>query len=142
MLTRWLQESSTFRRCSMDRSMAEEMYKEHILDLYKNPHNIGSIEHPTHTHTAHNPVCGDEITVQLIIKEDRVHDVKFSGKGCAIHMAAASLMTDAIKLKSVEEVKQMNSSDMLELLQIPISPGRLKCALLSWEAVQESVKKC
>lgn len=126
----------------MDRTFAEEMYKEHVLDLYKNPHNFGKLEDASHTHTDHNPVCGDEITMQLIIKDNIVHKVKFSGKGCAIHMAAASLLTDRIKGKSVEEVKQISSKEMIELLKIPISPGRLKCALLSWESLQGVVKKC
>ncbi|MFT4303697.1 MAG: Fe-S cluster assembly sulfur transfer protein SufU [Candidatus Woesearchaeota archaeon] len=124
----------------MDRSFAEEMYKEHILDLYKHPHNFGVIDNPTHKHVGHNPLCGDEITMQLIIKNEVVEDVKFNGKGCAIHMAAASLLTDEIKGKKVEEVKKMSSQDMLNMLMIPISPGRLKCALLSYESLQNSFK--
>lgn len=124
----------------MDRLLAEEMYKTHILDLYKSPRNKGIIEHPTHTHTAHNPVCGDTITIYLVVKEGIVYAVKFNGNGCAIHTAAASLLTDAIKGKSVDEIKSMTAKDMLDLLKIPISPGRVKCALLSWEAVQKSIR--
>lgn len=126
----------------MDRTFAEEMYKTHILDLYKNPHNYGTLDQATHEHTNHNPVCGDEITLQLIIKENHIHTVKFSGNGCAIHMASASLLTDYIKGKHIEDVLRISSRDVLEMLKIPISPGRLKCALLAWESIQNAVKKC
>jgi len=124
----------------MDEALAREMYKEHILDLYKHPHNFGKLEDSTNQHRSHNPLCGDDITIQLAVKEGKVEDVKFLGRGCAISMASASLLTDEVKGKSVEEVKAITKEEILEMLEIPIGPVRLKCALLCWEALQEAVK--
>ena len=119
--------------------MDREMYQEHILDAYKHPSNFGKLEGRTNEHKSYNPLCGDDITIQLIIKDGKIEDVKFEGKGCAISMASASFLTDAIKGKSVKEVKAMKKEDILEMLQIPIGPVRLKCALLPLEAVHEAI---
>jgi nitrogen fixation protein NifU and related proteins len=118
---------------------AREMYKEHILDLYKHPLNFGHLEYATHKERKHNPLCGDDITIELMIKDDKVEDVKFSGKGCAISMASASLLTDAIKGKTVSEVKEFTSEELIELLEIPIGPVRVKCALLSLEVAHKAI---
>ena len=125
----------------MDDVLAREMYKEHILDLYKYPHNFGKLEEASHSHRSYNPLCGDDITIQLVITEGKVEQVKFLGRGCAISMASASLLTDEIKGKTVEEVQSLTQEDILEMLQIPIGPVRMKCALLCWEALQEAVVK-
>ena len=128
----------------MDEPLAREMYQEHILDAYKYPSNFGTLENATHTHREHNPLCGDDITIQLVIEENKVKSVKFKGRGCAISMASASFLTDMIKGKTKEEISQLNKDHILELLQIPIGPVRLKCALLSLETVQKAlqVEKC
>ena len=125
----------------MDRTLAEEMYKEHVLDLYQNPHNYHELENATHTHFDVNESCGDEITIELIIENNVVKDAAFKGKGCAIHMASASLITDAIKDKTIEDIEKITPEDMLDLLKIPISPGRLKCALLALESIKNAVRK-
>jgi len=125
----------------MDEALAREMYKEHILDLYKYPHNFGKLEEASHFHRSYNPLCGDDITIQLVIKDGKVEQVKFLGRGCAISMASASLLTDDIKGKSIEEVRAITKEAILEMLEIPIGPVRLKCALLCWEALQEAVVK-
>lgn len=117
-----------------------EMYIEEILDLYKNPHNYGKIENPTLTIKQANPLCGDEITLYLEIKGNKIFDVKFLGKGCAISIAGASLITDKIKGMTINEVKELSKEDLLDLLAIPISPARIKCALLSLEAVKGAIK--
>jgi len=122
-------------------NFSEEMYKEHILDLYKNPRNFGKIENPTHTHSENNPLCGDEITIQLVITGNKVDEIKFLGKGCAISMASASLLTEKAKGINVDEIKNLNKENVLDLLKIPISYGRLKCALLSLEALKRSISK-
>ncbi len=117
-----------------------EMYKEHILDLYKYPHNFGVLEKPTHKFHEFNPLCGDDITLFLIVKNNKIENVSFTGKGCAISMASSSLLTDFIKGKSLSEVKQISSQDLIDMLHIPISHVRLKCALLPLDALNKSIK--
>ena len=117
-----------------------EIYKEHILDLYKNPHNKGNLKNPTHEASKKNSLCGDEIKIQLIIKKNRVSNVKFNGQGCAISQASASLLTDKIKELSVEQIKKLNKEDLLDMLKIPISYTRIKCTLLPLEAVKGALE--
>jgi len=118
-----------------------DMYTEMILDLYKNPRNKGALKNPTHESKKINPLCGDELCLQLIIDDQKIKEVKFQGQGCAISQAAASLLTDKIKNISVDEAKHLNKETVLELLHIPISPARLKCALLSLDALQGALNK-
>ena len=120
---------------------AREMYKEHILDHYKHPHNFGELNEPTMTHHEHNPLCGDDITIEIRVEDKKISDVAFHGHGCAISMASASLVTDKIKGMTLKEVKKLSKEDVLELLAIPISQVRLKCALLSLEVMQKAVNK-
>jgi len=117
-----------------------DMYTENILDLYKNPHNKGNLENPTNESSNINPLCGDEITIQLNIEDNKIQGVKYHGQGCAISQASASLVTDKIKNMTIEDVKTLNKDDILEMLHIPISPGRLKCALLSLDTVKGALK--
>jgi|SRR3989344_7570251 len=117
-----------------------EIYKEHILDLYKNPSNKGNLENPTHEFVKSNPLCGDEIRIQLIIKNKKVTNVKFDGEGCAISQASASLLTDKIKNLSMNEIKKFSKKEILDLLKIPISYTRIKCALLPLDAIKEALE--
>jgi len=109
----------------------DDFYRENILDHYKNPRNAGHLEHATTTADGVNPLCGDELSVELEIEGDTVQDVRFNGRGCAISQAAASMISDVVKGKTVTEVRALGSEDVLEELGIPLSPIRLKCALLS-----------
>ncbi len=118
---------------------AREMYQEHILDLYKNPHNFGRLGAAAMQEKGYNPLCGDEVIMQLIIKGGKVADIKFLGRGCAISIASASLLTDFIKGKTVEEVKRLRAEDLIQMLEIPISPVRMKCALLCLETLHRIV---
>ena len=123
----------------MENMLSEEMYRENILELFRNPLNFGSLPNATHTHREYNPLCGDDLSIQLIIKDDKVEHVKFHGKGCAISIAAASMLTDKIKGMAVSQVRTLQKEDILNMLQIPLSPVRLKCALLSLEVLQKAV---
>ncbi len=123
----------------MDDVLSRQMYQENILEHYKKPQNFGHLAKPTHLYHSHNPLCGDDLTIEIAVVDGKVSDVRFSGVGCAISVASASMLTDEIKGKSVEAVMQMTKDDVLELLQIPIGPVRLKCALLSLETVQKAV---
>lgn len=124
----------------MEQGIPSDMYREHIMDLYKNPSNFGIMKNPTHKKTEYNSLCGDEITVQLRVKNGKIKDVKFNGSGCVISMVSASLLTEKIKGMSAEEIKELNNKDILELLKIRISPARIKCALLPLEATKRALR--
>ena len=116
------------------------LYTEIILDLYKNPVNKGKIDNPTHEFFKNNPLCGDEIKIQLVINDNIIKEVKFQGIGCAISQASASLLTDKIKNMDMEKVKNLNKDDVLEMLHIPISQPRLRCALLPLDALRGALE--
>ncbi len=121
--------------------MDDELYRENILDHYKHPHNwsppapeLGHFDLEFHDL---NPLCGDELTVRLAVAKDgRIQDVRFSGHGCAISQAAASMASDEIKGMDVAEVLKLDRSFVLELLGIDISATRIKCALLSLKVLK------
>ena len=109
----------------------DDLYRENILDHYKNPRNSGHLEHPTAQADGVNPLCGDELHVELMVEDGVVTDVRYHGRGCAISQAAASMLSDQIKGRPVAEVQALGKDDVLEELGIPLTPIRLKCALLS-----------
>jgi nitrogen fixation NifU-like protein len=118
----------------------ELMYQENILDHYKNPRNFGRIENATVHHHEYNPLCGDEIDMFLVIdKNKKIVDVKFNGHGCAISQASASMLTEEIKGKTVNKLKKITKETILNTLGIPISPVRLKCALLCLDTLRNSI---
>jgi nitrogen fixation NifU-like protein len=115
----------------------DQLYREFILDHYKNPRNFGELEGATHHFHDTNPLCGDEITMYLLVGEDgKVHDVHFTGRGCAISQASASLLTEDVKGKPLDELKGYDKDQVLANLGIPISPARVKCALLSLKTLK------
>ena len=114
----------------------DDMYRDYILDHYKNPRNAGELPGATNTYRDSNPLCGDEISMALLIDDDRVQDVRFVGKGCAISQASASILTEEIKGKTLNEVKAIDRQHILENLGIPISPARIKCALLGLKTLK------
>ncbi len=115
------------------------LYREFILDHYKNPRNYGEMETPDIQYQEGNPLCGDEIQIALKLKDGVVEDVKFKGHGCAISMASTSILTEMIKGKSLDEVKKIGKDEMLQALYIPIGPTRLKCALLGLKVLKAGV---
>lgn len=121
--------------------MNDSIYREQILELYKHPANKGSLENPTHKHREHNPLCGDDITITIITKDNKIEQIKWDGVGCAISSASASLLTDAVKGKTIDEVMHLTKEDILELIEIDLSPVRLKCALLSLEVLQKALNQ-
>ena len=124
----------------MEKGIPSEMYKEHILELYKSPSNFGALKKPTHEKTAYNSVCGDEITVQMFIKDEKIKDIKFGGSGCVISMVAASMLTDKIKGMKISDIKNMKGEDVLGMLNMKLNLARVKCALLAFEAVKGAIK--
>jgi nitrogen fixation NifU-like protein len=134
------------------------LYQEMILDHYRRPRNKGEIENPDETIVMKNPLCGDEITIQLRYEGDKVEDVGFVGRGCSISQASASMMTQLVKGKCAEETEGirslfrdmvMGNADAQEdkslgslraLSGVSKFPARVKCALLAWNALEEAQK--
>jgi nitrogen fixation NifU-like protein len=105
-------------------------YREYILDHYRNPRNYGTLEQPDAHAEDSNPLCGDQLAIDLQIEGDRVAAVRFRGRGCAISQASASMLSEMIEGQPVEDVVKLGKEDILEALGIPISPARTKCAFL------------
>jgi nitrogen fixation NifU-like protein len=114
----------------------DDLYRDYILEHYRRPHNFGVLEEPSATYEGANPLCGDRITMQLAVEDGVVRQIGFTGRGCAISQASASLLTDEVKGKPVDDVAAFQAADLLDLLGIEISPARLKCAMLSFESLQ------
>ena len=123
-------------RSRLPRETMDDLYRDYILEHYRRPHNFGVIESPTASFEGSNPLCGDRITLQIGITDGVVERVGFTGRGCAISQASASLLTDEIKGKPLTEVTGFRADDLLDLLGIEISPARLKCAMLSHDSLQ------
>lgn len=138
----------------------EDLYQEIILDHNKNPRNARKIQNYTHTAEGHNPLCGDEVMVYLTLKDGKIQDVSFTGEGCAISKASASLMTTVVKGLTLEELKQQATKvyelitghspteaspltelgDLAALSGVRRFPARIKCATLPWHALEAALK--
>ena len=111
--------------------MSSDMYKEIILDYYKNPRNKGSIDHPDSKARDSNPLCGDVVEMQLKFTDGKVSDIKFNGDGCAISQASASMLTEMVMGKSIDEIRKIDKITLLDNLGSPnLGAVRIKCALL------------
>lgn len=120
----------------------DNLYRDFILEHYRNPHNKGYLD-PHDLHFADsNPTCGDEMSMTLRLDPagSTIADVAFDGRGCAISQASASIMTDNLRGQSLDEVRAMNPKDLLDELGVPIGPARLKCALLPYKVLQGTVR--
>ena len=117
----------------------DELYRDFILDHYRNPRNAGTLDNPDATFEDLNPLCGDKIRMDLKIDDGVVTDVKFKGRGCAISQASASLLTEQIKGKSLAEINKLGKEDVLANVGINISAARLKCALLGLKVLKSAL---
>jgi nitrogen fixation protein NifU and related proteins len=139
-----------------------ELYQDIILDHGRHPRNFGKLEHPSHFAHGHNPLCGDKVTVYLKLDDDRIEEVTFEGRGCAISTASSSLMTEVLKGKTVEEANQIfrsfhakvtggeapalpepleeDADRLMPLTGVKAYPVRVKCATLPWHAVQAAIE--
>lgn len=107
-----------------------DLYREQILDHYRNPRNHGTLEPNDATFEDSNPLCGDRIRMDVRLDGDRIAEIRFTGRGCAISQAAASMLTEMVEGQAIRAVRELTKDDLLEEIGIPISPARLKCALL------------
>ncbi|TMK66269.1 MAG: SUF system NifU family Fe-S cluster assembly protein [Actinobacteria bacterium] len=115
----------------------DALYREQILDHYKHPHNFGELDDADLEFEDMNPLCGDELRVQLRTDDEgRIEDVRFSGQGCAISQASASMVSDEVRGMTPEELLRLDKSFVLELLGIDISATRMKCALLALKVLK------
>ncbi|OIB55436.1 Fe-S cluster assembly sulfur transfer protein SufU [Natrialba sp. SSL1] len=126
--------------------LGSDMYRQQILDHYKNPRNYGQLEDPTFTHIGENPMCGDEIRMDVKLAEDGDDDaetierVAFSGDGCAISQASASMLSNELRGKTVDELLEMDRDDVIDMLGVDISPMRVKCAVLAEKVAQDGAE--
>ncbi len=117
----------------------DDMYREEILSHYKRPRNWGPLDDPDLEFEDTNPLCGDELKVMLKLDEQKiVTDVRFDGHGCAISQASASMASEELVGKSVDELVALDKSFVLDLLGIPISATRMKCAMLSLKVIKSA----
>jgi nitrogen fixation NifU-like protein len=119
----------------------DEMYREVILDHYKNPRGHGIIPDADAEAEGQNPLCGDEVSIFVQFDGDVIDDVKFRGRGCAISQAATSMLTELVRGRTAEEVAAMSKDELLEEVGIPLTPVRLKCALLGLSTLKLALHK-
>ncbi len=121
----------------------DQLYREVILDHYKNPRGHGELPNADATADGQNPLCGDEVSIYVAFGEDgdTIEDVKFNGRGCAISQAATSMLTEMVKGRSASEVAALPRDDLLEEIGIPLTPIRLKCALLGLSTLKLALHK-
>ena len=117
----------------------DDIYRENILDHYKHPRNHGTLDQPDITYEDANPLCGDHIRMDLRVKDGKIAEVRFSGHGCSISQASASMLCERIEGQPVEEIKKLSRDDVLEMLGIELGPVRLKCALLALKTLKAGV---
>ena len=122
-------------------SELDSLYREVILDHYKNPRGHGVIDGADAEAEGQNPLCGDEVSIAVAFDGDTIADVKFQGRGCAISQAATSMLMDMVKGRTAQEVASMSRDELLEEVGIPLTPVRLKCALLGLGVLKLALHK-
>ncbi|MGD2105322.1 MAG: SUF system NifU family Fe-S cluster assembly protein [Anaerolineae bacterium] len=116
--------------------MDSELYRENILDHYGNPRNEGVLEDPDISFERDNPVCGDVVRIDIKLENGRVNQASFTGQGCVISMASASMFTEEIQGKTLDELKAMDDEDMFRMLGVELGPSRANCGVLPLRVVQ------
>jgi nitrogen fixation NifU-like protein len=122
--------------------MGSDMYRQQILDHYRNPRNHGELGDPTFSHEGYNPSCGDELEFDVELTEDgeTIERVAFRGEGCAISQASASMLSQELPGMTLDEVADLDRDDVLEMLGVEVTPMRIKCAVLAEKVVQDGAR--
>lgn len=118
----------------------DDIYREIILDHFKNPRNFGKMKNPSASFSLYNSACGDKIEMSVRLKDKIIENIKFTGEGCAISIASASMLTEEVAGKSIDDTKKLAAEDILKMLGISLTPTRLKCALLPLEVLHKSLR--
>ncbi len=121
--------------------MSSNLYKQNIIDHYKNPRNEGVLSNSTNAADLKNASCGDEISVQLLVEDGTIKDVKFKGSGCAISVAGMSMLSEKLIGMKLSEFEKLDEQFILELLGMDKTSPRIKCATIGWETVKKAVRK-
>ncbi|MGZ3585542.1 MAG: Fe-S cluster assembly sulfur transfer protein SufU [Ktedonobacterales bacterium] len=119
--------------------MDDDLYRQYILDHYRQPRNHGTLEHPDIHAADTNPLCGDRVALDLQLDGDRVSEVRFSGRGCAISQASASMLTEQIDGATLDELRAITSQDVFDMLGVEIGPARQRCALLALRVLHQGI---
>lgn len=119
--------------------MTDSIYREIILEHSKNPNNYGTLDPHDHTYEDTNPLCGDEVRIDVRLKDEAISEIAFSGQGCAISQASASILMEMVEGKTIDEIKTLGKDELLEELGVQLSPARLKCALLSFSVLKSAL---
>lgn len=117
----------------------DDIYRQYIIDHYRDPRNHGTLERPDLTAADTNPLCGDRVEMDLRVRDGQVDEVRFRGRGCAISQASASMLTERIEGATLEELRALKPQDVLEMLGVSIGPARQRCALLSLRVLHEAI---
>lgn len=112
-----------------------------MQEHYKNPKNKGLLKTPDISSLHHNPTCGDQVNIDAKVNNGVITEIKFSGDGCVISMATASILTEFCKGKTIKEIDKLEEHDVLNLIKMELGPARIKCAVLSLRAIQDGIKK-
>jgi nitrogen fixation protein NifU and related proteins len=118
----------------------KDLYQEELMDMFKNPHNRGAMDDPSVSISKKNPMCGDELTLQLDIKDGVIKNAKFDGIACSVTIISSSILTDYLIGKTVEEVKKLSKDDLLKLINLNLTTSRVGCATLIFFALQDAIK--
>ena len=121
--------------------MSENLYQEELIDHYKHPRNKKNVDEADFSSGHNNPACGDAIEMSGKIVDGTITELGFGGSGCIVSMATASMLTEKVLGKTVEDVMKLNKDDILEMIGLKLGPNRLKCALMSLETLQDALKK-
>ena len=119
----------------------DQMFREDIMEIYKNPANRGIMDNPTVSVLEVNPFCGDEVNLQLKVREGIIEEAKFIGSACMISIVSSSFLTEAVTGKSLEEVKKFQKDDLLKIINLNLTTSRVKCATLVLDALYKAIKE-
>ena len=117
-------------------SLDNSIYREIILEHYKNPSNRGTLDPCDFTYQDVNPLCGDEIRIDVRVEDNHISEIRFSGRGCAVSQASTSILTEMVDGRSLDEVKAIGRDELLDEIGIPVSPARMKCAMLGLKVLK------